>query len=105
LFVGVSFGLFSLMVPRLRRFAAAALTAPILASVVLLVGGFILADMNPAWEYGAAYIPNGREHDPTKLDISLLFLSVVFTFVISGCGAFLIQKHATKIIRVWRSVL
>ena len=56
LFVGVSFGLFSLMVPRLRRFTAAALTAPILASVVLLVGGFILADMNPAREYGAAYI-------------------------------------------------
>jgi hypothetical protein len=104
LFVSFCFGLFSLVIPRLRRFALAALTAPFLTSVVLLMDGFILADMNPAREYGAAYIPNGREHDPTKLDFLLLLLSVVFTFVISGCGAYFIQKYATRAIRQRRSV-
>lgn len=96
LFVSLCVGLISFVIPRLRRFTLAALTAPFLTSVVLLIGGFILADMNPAREYGAAYIPNGREHDPTKLDYALLFISVVSTFVMSGYVAFLAQKYATR---------
>ncbi len=105
LLVSLCFGLISLVTPRLRRFTLAALTAPFLTSLVLLIGGFILADMNPAREYGAAYIPKGREHDPTKLDFALLFSSVVFTFFISGCVAFLVQKYATRAIRARRNVL
>jgi hypothetical protein len=103
-FVGICFGLLSLAVPRLRPFTLAALTAPFLASVVLLIGSFILADMNPAREYGAAYIPNGHEHNPTKLDFFLLFLSVASTFVVSGWGAFFIQRYVTRAIGRKRNV-
>jgi hypothetical protein len=103
-FGGICFGLLSLAVPRLRPFALAALTAPFLTSIVLLIGSFILADMNPAREYGAAYIPNGHEHNPTRLDNFLLLLSVASTFVVSGWGAFSIQRYATRAIRRKRSV-
>jgi hypothetical protein len=96
----VSFTLFllSLAIPRFRRFALAALAAPFIASVALLIGSFILADMNPAREYGAAYIPNGREHDPTRMDFFLVFLSGGITFVVSGYVVFVIQKYAAKTI-------
>jgi hypothetical protein len=81
LVVSLCLGLTSFVIPRLRRFTLAALTAPFLTSVALLIGGFILADMNPAREYGAAYVPNGREHDPTKLD----FCSAVLVSRIHIC--------------------
>jgi hypothetical protein len=97
-FASICLYVFSLLIPRFRRYALSALTAPFLASVTLLLGGFILADMNPAREYGAAYILNGKEHDPTRMDFFLMFLSAVATFVISGCGAFFIQKYAVSVI-------
>jgi hypothetical protein len=88
--------LLSSVTPPLRRFALAALTAPFLASVVLLFGSFVLADMNPAREYGAAYIPSGREHNPTRTDFFLLCLAVGVTFYLSGYAAFIVQRRATK---------
>ncbi|RRA49336.1 hypothetical protein [Acidipila sp. EB88] len=103
LLAGTFLALVSLTIPNLRRFTAAVWIAPFLASMVLLFGGFILADMNPAREYGASYIPDGHEHDPTRLDVALVLLCVFFTFVFSGYSAFRIQKHATKAIRARRS--
>src|SRR5580698_7154819 len=46
--------LLCLAVPRLRSLSLAALTSPFIASIVLLLGGFILADMNYQW------LPNQR---------------------------------------------
>jgi hypothetical protein len=54
MFVGLVLFLRCLAVPRLRRLSLAALASPFISSIVLLLGGFILADMNPAREYGAA---------------------------------------------------
>jgi hypothetical protein len=87
-----------LAVPRLRYLSLAALASPFSASMVLLLGGFILADMNPAREYGAAYIPSGKEHDPTRLDLLLLFLSVGGAFIVTGYVGFAIQKVAGRIL-------
>ena len=87
-----------LAVPRLRHLSLAALASPFISSIVLLLGALILADMNPAREYGAAYIPTGKEHDPTGLDFLLLFLSVGGAFMVTGYVAFAIQKFAGKIL-------
>jgi hypothetical protein len=87
-----------LAVPRLRHLSLAALASPFISSIVLLLGGFILADMNPAREYGAAYIPTGKEHDPTRLDFLLLFLSVAGTLIMTGYICFATQKFAGKIL-------
>jgi hypothetical protein len=55
----------------LRRFALAALIAIPVTSVVFLLGGFIIADMNPAREYGSGYVPNGTEHNPDWFNYSI----------------------------------
>jgi hypothetical protein len=65
------------VIPRLRRFLLAAPASPFLTSIVFLLGAFVLADMHPTREYGAAFIPNGKEHDPTKLDYGLWLLAVM----------------------------
>jgi hypothetical protein len=56
------------------------------------MGAFILADMNPAREYGNAYIRNGHEHDPTGIDYVLLWLSTIGAFLLSGYIAFKVQQ-------------
>jgi hypothetical protein len=90
--VGVGLFAICVVIARLRRFALAALLSPFLTSVVLLLGAFILADMNPVHEYGNAYIPNGREHNPTKIDYVLLWLATVGAFLLSGYIAFKVQQ-------------
>jgi hypothetical protein len=89
-FVGVVLFILCLALARLRKFALAALLSPFITSVVLLLGVFILADMNPAREYGHAYIPNG--HDPTRIDSVLLWLATVGAFLLSGYIAFKAQQ-------------
>jgi hypothetical protein len=64
-----------LIFPGLERFAAAALVSPFAASVVFLFGTLIIADMHPGAEYGSAYTPTGRAHDPTTLE-TWLYLGV-----------------------------
>jgi len=95
-----SIGLFmlALVVPPLRRFAFAALAAPFPASIVLLIGSFTLADMNPAREYGAAYIPTGAEHDPSRLDYIMLWLAVMATFALTFTVAYFLQSYVNKAI-------
>ena len=83
---------------RLRGFAFASLIAPFTSSVVLLFGSFVFADMNPAREYGAAYIATGSEHDPTNLDRLLLCLAVGATFVIAGCLSFTLQRLTSRFV-------
>jgi len=85
-------GFVCLVVPRLRRFLLAALASPFLTSMVFLLGAFVLADMNPAREYGAAYIPAGQEHDPTKLDYGLWVLAAMATFALSSALAYGVQR-------------
>jgi hypothetical protein len=100
-------GLFSvcLVIARLRKFTLAALLAPFLTSVVLLLGAFILADMNPAREYGKAYTPNGHEHDPTGIDYVLLWLSTIGTLFLSGYIAFKIQQAIVGLLTSdWRHI-
>jgi hypothetical protein len=96
-----AFFVLSLAVPCLRRFAMAAVAAPFLSSIVLLLGSFVLADMNPAREYGEAYMPTGREHNPTTLDFALLFLAVAATFVIVAAACVLCQR---LILRTFRKI-
>jgi hypothetical protein len=38
------------------------------------------------------------EHNPTRMDFFLVFLSVGVTFVVSGYVVFVIQKYAAKTI-------
>jgi hypothetical protein len=85
--------------PRLKRFALAALVAPFASSVVFMVGSFILADMNPAVEYGSSYIPTGNEHDPTKGDVLLWLASVAATFFLSAFVCLKIQGLFASILR------
>jgi hypothetical protein len=90
----VSMGTFllCLAVSRFRRFALAALVSPFASSLVFLVGMFIIADMNPAVEYGSDYIPNGHERDATKVDIALWLSSVGVTFMTSAFVCFKAQQ-------------
>lgn len=86
-------------VPRLRPYAFAALVSPFAASVVFILGAFVLADMNPAQEYGSEYIPNGTEHDPTKLDIAIWLLSVIATLAVSAVVCIRLQQLAIEALR------
>jgi hypothetical protein len=54
--------------------------------------------MNPAREYGAAYIPTGKEHDPTMLDFLLPFLSVRGAFVVTCYFGFAVEKFLARIL-------
>jgi hypothetical protein len=67
--------------PPLRRFTLAALIAIPVTSVVFLLGAFVIADMNPAREYGAAYIPNGMEHNPTWFHYLIWIISTLATLL------------------------
>jgi len=97
-FVSLVFFLVCVAVQRLRRFSLAALASPFISSIVLLLGEFVLEDMNPAREYGAAYIATGREHDPTRLDFSLLYLAVGGAFLVTGYVGLTAQKIAGRIL-------
>lgn len=81
-----------LVTHRFRRFAFAALVSPFAASLAFILGSFILADMNPAREYGASYVLTGNEHDSTKTDVLLWLLSVPLTFLVSGFICFKLQQ-------------
>ena len=83
-----------LLLPLLRRFALAVFTAPVITSFVVVFGSWILADMNPAREYGAAYIPTGREHDPTTLDRALFLIVIGATFTITAVASYILQSVA-----------
>jgi len=48
--------------------------------------------MNPAREYGAAYIPTGTERDPNKLDYALWLLAVIATFAVSSALSYFAQR-------------
>ena len=86
--LGGLIGFVALMVctsdPRFRRFALAAIISPLAASLVFVIGSFLLADMNLAREYGAQYTPTGKEHDPTTFDTCLWLGSTVVTFFLSA---------------------
>jgi hypothetical protein len=97
--VSVLLGLVCLVVPRLRCFLLAALASPFLTSIAFLLGAFTLADMNPAREYGAAYIPTGQEHDPTKLDYGLWLLAVLATFALSSALAYGAQRLSVTMLQ------
>ena len=101
--VGFAAVIVCLNVPRLRRFALAALISPFVASLVFLVGLFMLADMNPAIEYGTQYTPTGREHDPTMFNNVLWLGSTGMTFVLSGVVCLKAQQIGVRIIQRVRS--
>jgi len=92
-------GLVCASIPRLRSYVLPALVAPFATSVVFLLGCFILADMNPAREYGASYISTGKEHDPTRVDYILLFAAFCTTLVVSSGTAYLVQRAALGVLR------
>ena len=92
-------GFVRLVVPRLRRFLLAALVSPFLSSVVFLLGAFVLADMNPARDYGAAHILTGREHNPTRLDYGLWLLAVMTTFLIGSALAYRAQRLSVRMLQ------
>jgi lipopolysaccharide export LptBFGC system permease protein LptF len=96
--VGGILGLICLVKPPLRRYFLSALVTPFAASLAFLLGAFWLADMNPAREYGRAYISTGKEHDPTRLDYVLWLSAVIATIALSAAVSYLIQ-------RVMRSIL
>ena len=83
--------------PKLRRYALAAFVSPIAASLVCLIGLFYLADMNPANEYGASYVPTGKEHDPTNTDFLLWLVSTALTFLATALICIKVQKAATGV--------
>jgi hypothetical protein len=104
-FVGVALFILCLALAGLRKFALGALLSPFITSVVLLLGTFILADMNPAREYGKAYIPNGHEHDPAGIDYVLLWLSAIGAFLLSGYIAFKVQQAIIGLLTSdWRHI-
>jgi hypothetical protein len=53
-------GLVCALIPRLRSYLLPALVAPFATGIIFLFGCFILADMNPAREYGATYVSTGK---------------------------------------------
>ncbi len=83
-------------VPRLRPYSFAALVSPFAASIVFIGGAFVLVDMNPAQEYGSEYIPNGTEHDSTKIDIAIWLLSVIATLAVSVVVCVPLQQLASE---------
>ncbi len=78
--------------PRFRGLAFAALISPFASSLVFILGSFILADMNPAIEYGPSYVPNGTEHDPTRGEVLLWLAAMVTTFLLSAFVCFRTQQ-------------
>jgi hypothetical protein len=88
-----------LLVRRLRRYALAALVSPFTASIVFLIGMFLVADMNPAVEYGPSYTPTGREHNPTTGHLVFWLLSVVVAFLVSGFAGMKAQQILHKMAR------
>lgn len=55
--------------------------------------------MNPAREYRAAYIPTGREHDPTRADNVLWLSAILITLIVSAVSAYLAQRVAMQILQ------
>ena len=88
-----------LLVRRLRRYSLAALVSPFASSLAFLVGMFVLADMNPAAEYGPSYTPTGQEHNPTTGQIVFWLGSVAVTFLVSGFLGIKIQQILHKVLR------
>jgi hypothetical protein len=99
LMTSVVLGLVCASIPRLRSYVLPALMAPFATSVIFLLGCFVLADMNPAREYGATYVSTGKEHDPTRVDYILLFATVCTTSVVSSGAAYLVQRAAMGVLR------
>lgn len=89
--VGFAALLVCLSHPTFRRYALAALVSPTAASVV--------ADMNPAVEYGAQYIPTGREHNPTTLNYCAWLGSTMLTFLVRAGVCFKVQQAGAGILR------
>jgi hypothetical protein len=87
------------VVPTLRPYALAALVSPFAASIVFMVGAFILADMNPAREYGSEYVPKGTELDRTKVHVVLWLLSVIATLTVSAVVCVRLQREAIAAFR------
>ena len=90
--VGIVLGCLCAVFRSLRRFILPALVSPFLTSIALLFGVFMLADMNPAREYGSAYIPSGNEHDPTMIHYICLVVAVIAVASVSAWVSYLIQK-------------
>jgi hypothetical protein len=100
LLLSVALLVVSMAVPRWRRFALAAAISPFAASIVFLIGMFILADLSPGAEYGIA--PRGNERDPTRAELLLWLTSVLVTFVLSGVICVRLQRGVTDAFkRVW----
>ena len=59
----------------------------------------IVADMNPANEYGSEYTPNGTERDPTFLEVALWLIAVATTFAVSFVVCIALQRLALSAIR------
>jgi hypothetical protein len=92
-------GLTCLFRPRLHPYFLSALATPFATSVVFLLGAFWLADMNPAREYGPTYIPNGREHDPTRIDYVLWLSAVIGTMVLTAVAAYFGQRLSIQALK------
>ena len=97
-FASAALGLICVISPRLRRYSLAAFVAPISTSIAFLLGAFWLADMNPAREYGSAYIPTGSEHDPTRFDYVIWLSLVTGTLVFSATAAYFGQRVIAPIL-------
>ena len=93
LIVGGALGLTCAVRPRLRAYSLAALVTTPATSVTFLLGAFLLADMNPAREYGTAYIPTGGEHDPTRLENLLWSSAVIATLILTAAAAYFGQRR------------
>lgn len=78
--------------PRCKRFALAGLVSPIAASLVFLIGLFVLADMNPATGIGAQYVFTGKEQDPTTFDNTFWLGSTAATFLLCGFACVKVQE-------------
>jgi hypothetical protein len=97
--IGGTLGLICFFKPQLRQYFLSALITPIATSVAFLLGAFWLADMNPAREYGRAYIPNGKEHDPTRLDYILWLSAVIGTMVLCATVLHLVQRVTLNVLK------
>jgi hypothetical protein len=98
-FIGFSMMVMCLLVPQLRKFALAAFVAPLAASIVCFVGLLILADMNLAAEYGSAYIPTGREHNPTHSEMALWLGASFATLIVSAIVSWKVQQIIVHLVR------
>ncbi|MCX6612076.1 MAG: hypothetical protein NTW74_14630 [Acidobacteria bacterium] len=93
-----------LVIPRMRPYALAGLVSPFISSIVFLLGLFIIADMNPAIEYGSEYTPKGTEHDPNFFAAALLLIAVAAAFAVSSIVCNTIQSMAIEAVRdIWKN--